>query len=83
MNDQLRNINIPQLRFSEFTEEWNPDKLVSITTFSKGKGISKAQIDKDAVTECIRYGELYTVYSDVIDEIVSRTNIDVNVFCKI
>ncbi|MCF6350501.1 MAG: restriction endonuclease subunit S [Flavobacteriaceae bacterium] len=69
---------IPQLRFSEFSEEWNPDKLGSIATFSKGKGITKSQIHKDGATECIRYGELYTVYSEVIDDIVSKTNLDIN-----
>lgn len=70
--------NTPQLRFSEFTENWNYDKLGSIAKFSKGKGITKSQIDKNGATECIRYGELYTVYSEVIDNIVSKTNLDGN-----
>ena len=69
---------IPQLRFPEFGDNWNPDKLGSVATFSKGKGISKADISEDGATECIRYGELYTEYSEVINEIVSKTNLDVN-----
>ncbi len=72
----MENNMIPQLRFPEFEGEWNSDKLGSIATFSKGKGISKSDINKDGALECIRYGELYTVYSEVITEIVSKTNLD-------
>lgn len=68
--------SVPKLRFPEFEGEWNRDKLGAIATFSKGKGISKADISEDGATECIRYGELYTEYSEVITEIVSKTNID-------
>jgi type I restriction enzyme S subunit len=74
----MENSVIPDLRFPEFTDQWNSDKLGSIATFSKGKGISKADINEDGATECIRYGELYTVYSEVISEIVSKTNLDIN-----
>ena len=74
----MENNTIPELRFPEFTDQWNSNKLGSIATFSKGKGISKADIEEDGATECIRYGELYTVYSEVISEIVSKTNLDIN-----
>jgi type I restriction enzyme S subunit len=52
--------------------------LGEIASFSKGKGISKADIIEDGATECIRYGELYTTYGETIDEVKSRTNIDVD-----
>jgi len=74
----MENNLIPALRFPEFTDQWNCDKLGSIATFSKGKGISKADIDEYGATECIRYGELYTVYSEVISEIKSKTNLDID-----
>ncbi len=64
------------MRFPEFTEEWEMKKLGDISKFSKGKGISKSDIEEDGVTECIRYGELYTHYGEVIDEIKSKTNVD-------
>ena len=51
-------------------------KLGEIATFSKGKGISKSEIEENGITECIRYGELYTHYREVINEIKSRTNVD-------
>ncbi len=71
-------INIPELRFAEFTNEWESNKLGLIATFTKGKGISKSDIVEDGELECIRYGELYTEYDEVITEIKSRTNLDPN-----
>ncbi|WP_420578487.1 restriction endonuclease subunit S [Ekhidna sp.] len=65
----------PSLRFSEFKGNWDEVKLGDIATFKKGKGISKSDIVSDGNVECIRYGELYTHYSEVINEIESRTNI--------
>lgn len=58
--------------------DWEEKRLGEVASFSKGKGISKADIAEDGTTECIRYGELYTVYSEVISKIVSKTNIDEN-----
>ncbi len=69
--------NIPQLRFPEFKGEWERKKLGDIAKFSKGKGISKSEIAEDGKTECIRYGELYTRYNEVISEVYSKTNVDV------
>lgn len=70
--------NIPNLRFPEFYGEWEERKLGDIAKFSKGKGISKSDISIDGYVECIRYGQLYTEYSEVIEEIVSKTNLDKN-----
>lgn len=72
----MANNIVPTLRFLEFSGDWSSDKLGSIATFSKGKGISKSDIDLDGETECIRYGELYTTYAEIITEIVSKTNLD-------
>ncbi|MDQ1806306.1 restriction endonuclease subunit S, partial [Chryseobacterium sp. CKR4-1] len=64
------------MRFPGFEGEWETKKLGEIAKFSKGKGISKSDIEENGVTECIRYGELYTHYREVINEIRSTTNID-------
>ena len=66
---------IPKLRFKEFKEKWEQKKLGNISTFSKGKSISKSDIVEDGNLECIRYGELYTVYSEIIEDIKSKTNL--------
>ncbi len=71
-----------QIRFkaddgSEFGE-WEETTLEKIGTFLKGKGISKADIVCDGQIPCVRYGELYTHYGEVISKVISATNIDVN-----
>lgn len=66
--------NTPQLRFPEFKERWKKRLLGDVSTFSKGKGISKSDIVLDGRTPCIRYGELYTEYGTVIIDVASRTN---------
>jgi len=66
----------PTIRFNEYTEKWNSKKLNEIASFSKGKGISKSDISENGINECIRYGELYTQYGEVINKIHSKTNLD-------
>ncbi len=66
--------NFPNLRFPGFEGEWEAKRLGEVATFAKGKGISKNEIVDDGETECIRYGELYTFYREVISEIKSKTN---------
>ena len=49
--------------------------MSSIVTILKGRGVSKADVSSDGVLPCIRYGELYTRYGNLIDEVLSRTNV--------
>jgi type I restriction enzyme S subunit len=68
-----------QLRFKDENGEaypdWEEKRLGEVATFLKGKGISKADLSNEGVLECIRYGELYTVYGETIIEVFSRTNV--------
>jgi len=66
---------LPKLRFKEFDGEWPLKKLDDIAVFKKGKGISKADTSENGILECIRYGELYTTYSELIENIVSKTDL--------
>ena len=68
---------LPQLRFPEFRDagEWVRKKVHQIAKIYKGKGISKADISSDGKQLCIRYGELYTLYSEVILEVISKTSL--------
>lgn len=68
----------PELRFPEFNNPLNLTILGDIATFSKGKGISKVDINENGALECIRYGELYTHYSEIINEVHSKTNVPEN-----
>ena len=67
---------VPKLRFKEFEGEWRPRPLANPSDFTKGKGIAKSDIHIDGTTPCIRYGELYTEYGEVISDVISRTNVD-------
>ena len=63
------------MRFPEFHGEWEKYKLGDIAILTKGSGISKDQRSATG-TPCILYGELYTTYkSEVIDYVVSKTDI--------
>ncbi|MDB0601591.1 restriction endonuclease subunit S [Tenacibaculum maritimum] len=73
----MKNQLIPTLRFPQFSNNWESKKLGNIAKFSKGKGISKSDIIEDGKNECIRYGELYTAYNEVIKLISSRTNVEI------
>ena len=64
---------IPKIRFPEFIDEWNTNKLNDISIIFKGNGLSKADICIEG-KECILYGELYTSYNEIIEDIKSKTN---------
>jgi type I restriction enzyme M protein len=42
----------------------------------RGQGISKKDIVESGKNKCIHYGEIYTTYQPVIQEVVSKTNIE-------
>ena len=71
---------VPKLRFPEFRDagEWEDKPLGEVATFSKGKGISKSDVAIDGKQPCIRYGELYTLYNETIENVSSHTNISAN-----
>jgi len=63
-----------ELRFPGFEGEWEKVRLGDVGEIYKGKGISKNDIS-DYGLECIRYGELYTIYGEKIEEVVSKTSL--------
>ena len=77
-NKEKKVLNVPNIRFKEFEEEWEECRLGEIGKLYKGVGISKDQLS-DNGEPCILYGELYTKYkSEVINEVISKTNISDN-----
>ena len=76
VNNEHKNIKVPNLRFPEFQGMWKEERLADIAKFYKGTGISKDQLS-DEGEPCILYGELYTKYkSETIGKVISKTNID-------
>ena len=68
---------MPELRFPEFRDagEWEKKNISQIAELYKGKAISKDDIAADGRQPCIRYGELYTSYGELIDKVISKTNL--------
>ncbi|MBT9100490.1 restriction endonuclease subunit S [Methylovulum psychrotolerans] len=63
-----------KVRFYEFDEEYTEYKLEHLCNFKRGKGLSKEMLHSDGNFKCILYGELYTKYSEFIDQVISRTD---------
>ena len=69
-------LNVPTLRFPEYSYKWLECELQDIADLSKGAGISKDQLSETGES-CILYGELYTKYkSEVISNVISKTDIE-------
>jgi type I restriction enzyme S subunit len=72
---------VPKLRFKEFDEistesSYKKHLFNDIFLFSTGKNIKQNEASLEFETPCIRYGELYHMYNEVINEIFNRTNLD-------
>ena len=70
--------NKPNIRFKGFTDDWEQRKLGEWGEFYYGRSCPKWSVTEDAITPCVRYGELYTKFGSKIDEIYSYTNMPVD-----
>ncbi|MCG1148651.1 restriction endonuclease subunit S [Staphylococcus epidermidis] len=67
--------NTPVLRFKSFNDEWSLSTIGALGDFYYGKSAPKWSITEDVGIPCIRYGELYTKFNNVVNEIYSYTSI--------
>lgn len=65
--------NTPELRFPEFKKEWEFQELGNLAQFSKGKLLSKKDLNISGIP-CILYGELYTKYGAILNKVYSKTS---------
>lgn len=72
----------PKLRFPEFEGEWEEKELGEISELLKGKGLSKKDIYEDGENSCIHYGELFTIYTEIILNVKSKTAIKEGFYSK-
>jgi type I restriction enzyme S subunit len=54
--------------------DWEATNLALVFKSFKGKGLSKEKLDNNGNQKCILYGELFTTYTESINEISNRTN---------
>ena len=71
-----KSINVPKLRFKEFSENYKKYKFEDIFSFSTGKNIKQNEASPNFDIPCVRYGELYHMYSEVINKVINKTNLD-------
>ncbi|WP_119752372.1 restriction endonuclease subunit S [Neorhizobium tomejilense] len=65
----------PRLRFPEFDGPYSRLSFEDLFNFSSGKNIKQDEAAPNLRTPCVRYGELYHLYSEVITEVVNRTDL--------
>ena len=69
-------VNFPRLRFPEFEGEYRQYSFEDLFLFSTGKNIKQNEASPEYETPCVRYGELYHLYNEIISEVVNKTNLD-------
>lgn len=74
-------INIPKLRFPEFQIKriegsFKKFFFKEIFSFTTGKNIKQNEASPDFETPCVRYGELYYMYKEIILKVINKTNLD-------
>ena len=69
---------VPKLRFKEFEKIGAYAKFFfsELFLFSTGKNIKQNEASIEFETPCVRYGELYHMYNEVIHKVFNRTNLD-------
>ncbi|MDC5820838.1 restriction endonuclease subunit S [Vibrio europaeus] len=70
--------SLPKLRLSEFSDSdtYFPHKFDDIFSFSSGKNIKQNESSPEFSTPCVRYGELYHMYGEVIIRTINNTNLE-------
>jgi type I restriction enzyme S subunit len=67
----------PRLRFPEFAnnEEIKKYSFNNLFSFSTGKNIKQNEASPEFDLPCVRYGELYHMYNEVIKVVINSTNL--------
>lgn len=71
---------VPELRFPGFISNeqlgnFNKYRFEDIFIFSTGKSIKQSEASPEFEIPCVRYGELYHMYNEVIYEVINKTNL--------
>ncbi len=69
-------------RLPGFSGEWEVVKIDEIAEVLKGKGLSKSEMSSTGKNKAILYGELFTTYDEVIDQVYSSTDSDQGVLSE-
>jgi len=72
----IQKLLVGHIRFVSFNENWSEFRLDELCNFKKGSGLSKELLDYNGKNKCILYGQLYTIYTEVINNVISRTDLE-------
>ncbi|MGB0432303.1 MAG: hypothetical protein ACPGLV_17645, partial [Bacteroidia bacterium] len=61
--------SVPSLRFPTWREKIKRFSFADVFDFSTGKNIKQNEASPEFETPCVRYGELYHMYEEVINEV--------------
>ena len=78
LHSEKKKALIPELRFQEFSEVslYKKYSFNDVFQFSTGKNIKQNEASPDFETPCVRYGELYHMYNEVIYKVINKTSLD-------
>lgn len=66
-----------EVRLKNFdNQEWNQYTLGDLYQHKRGQLLSKEKLSPLGKFKCVLYGELFTTYTEVIDEVVNRTDFE-------
>ena len=60
-------MNVPKLRFKEFTDEWNTVDLSKIFNYFSTNSLSREQLANNGILKNIHYGDIHKKYGCVVD----------------
>ena len=67
---------VPKVRFSSFTDDWEERNLGDVTTWTKGQGLTKEDLNEERDgSEAVHYADLYK-FSPVMHNVIHWTNSD-------
>lgn len=79
-SEESKNADIPKgykhTALGILPQDWEVVRLGDIGIFLKGSGISKENLSDSGIA-CIRYGELYTTYKEVINYVYCKTDMPI------
>lgn len=65
-----------QTKVGIIPEDWEVVYFDDIFIFSTGKNIKQNEASPDFEIPCVRYGELYHMYDEIITKVINKTNLD-------
>ncbi len=72
-----------RIRLPGFRDAWENKKLGDLFVIKRGDGLSKELLRDGGKNKCILYGELYTRYTETINDVYSKTDVNAGVASQI